>query len=449
MIYDVAIIGGGPVGLSAVGNLAPEGKSIVMFEKNRTGGVCLNEGCMPTKALLHSANVLDTVQNANKFGIHIEGKVNFNYKEVAQRKNQLIEALYAGSSKNMKTAGIELINEKAHLYGENSDGTVQIKAGDKIYTAKNVILASGSENFVPPIPGLDETAYISSREALQLEEAPKSLTVIGGGVLGVEFGTLFAKFGTKVDLIEMADEILPSMDKEFAGMLREYYAKQGINFHLQARAKSVKDGVVTIEKEGKEINIDNEQILLAVGRRPSINKLNLASLGIKSVNGAIVVDNRMKTSHPNVYAAGDLIGGSMLAHTGLHEGTVAAQAILGNLHKLNYNAIPGVIYTNPELAAVGATEEKLKADGIEYDKIVAPLAMSGRYVLDNDFETPGMLKVLVDKKRHILGVHILGNPASELIAIGAIAIAKDMTADELKSIVFPHPTVSGIFSSAL
>ncbi|MGL5261003.1 MAG: dihydrolipoyl dehydrogenase [Bacteroides sp.] len=448
MIFDVAIIGGGPVGLAAIQTLAPSGMKIVVFEKNKVGGTCLNEGCMPTKSLLHSASVFANTQTAKEFGVHAE-QATFNYKEVVARKDQMIAALLNGSEQKVKMSGVTLVQAEATLDGESKDGLIQIQANNERYQAKKLIIGSGSENFVPPIPGLKEAEYISSREALQLQEVPKTLTVIGGGVLGMEFASLFSTFGAKVDLIEMSEEILPSFDPELAAELRKYYATRGITFHTGAKAEKVDGKTITVSKAGKTYTLTNELILLAVGRKPATESLGLESLGIKMDRSAIVVNEQMRSSHPNVYACGDSIGGSMLAHTGLQEGAVAAMSILGMPAKLNYKTIPAAVYTSPELASVGYQEKELIAEHIPYEVVKAPMAASGRFILDNTLDTPGIFKALIHKEsKVILGIHILGNPASELIAIGGMAIAQNMTVDQLRSNVFPHPTASAIFSHA-
>ncbi len=448
MIYDVAIIGGGPVGIAAIRGLTPQGKSLVVFEKSKLGGVCLNEGCMPTKALLHSANVYDTVKTANKVGVKTSGDLTFNYAEISQRKSQIIQALGMGLSQGLGASGATIINEFAHIDGENADGTIRIKAGDKVYNAKDVIIGAGSTSAIPPIKGIESAEYITSREILDLTEAPKSLTVIGGGVLGLEFASLFATLGTKVDLVEMATEILPTMDREFAGMIRQQYEQKGITFHLAAKAEKIDGKTITISKDGKEEVLANDLLLLAVGRKPATDKLNLESLNIKMNRAAIAVNEQMQTSHPHVYACGDAIGGSMLAHTAMHEARVAASTILGMEDSLNYNSIPAVVYTNPEIASVGATEEQLKAQNIAYKVTKAPFAQAGRYILDNDFETPGFIKVLVSAENEaILGIHMIGNPSSEIISIGAMAIAEGYTLAKMQKFVFPHPTVVAIFQN--
>ena len=448
MIFDVAIIGGGPVGLAAIQTLAPAGLNVVLFEKNKVGGTCLNEGCMPTKSLLHSANVFSNTQTANQFGVHVD-QASFNYKEVAGRKDQLIAALFQGTTQKVEMSGVTYIQGEARIEGEDAKGNLLVAANGKTYLAKKLIIGAGSENFVPPIPGLQESSFISSREALQLTEVPKSLTVIGGGVLGMEFASLFATFGAKVDLVEMSDEILPTFDPELAGELRHYYASRGITFHIGTKAEKLAGKTLTVSKEGKIETITNDTILLAVGRKPATESLGLDQLAIQMNRSAIVVDQHMQTSHPQVYACGDSIGGSMLAHTGLQEGAVAAMSILGMPAKIDYKTIPAAVYTSPELASVGYQEKELLAEHIPYEVVKAPMAVSGRFVLDNTQDTPGLFKAFVHKEtKEILGIHILGNPASELIAIGGMAIAQKMTVDQLRSNVFPHPTASAIFSHA-
>lgn len=448
MIYDVAIIGGGPVGIAAIRTLAPKGKSIILFEGNKLGGTCLNEGCMPTKALLHSAHVFEALNEANKAGVEIGGAAKANYNIINQRKNQIIQALGMGATQGLEASGANIVYEMAQIDGENEDGTIRIKAGNQFYNAKDVILGAGSTSAIPPIKGIETAEYITSREILELTEAPKSLTVIGGGVLGLEFASLFAILGTKVDLVEMSPEILPTMDAEYAAIVRQQYEGKGIRFHLGAKAEQVNGKEIIISKNGVQTTLSNELLLMAVGRKPATDKLNLSSLNIETNRNAIVVDAQMKTSHPHVYACGDVIGGSMLAHTAMHEARVAAHTIMGISDSINYDSIPAVVYTNPEIASVGATEATLKNKGIAYNISNAAFAQAGRYVLENDFQTPGAVKVLTDKESgKIVGIHLIGNPASELIAIGTMAVAEGYTIAKMQQFVFPHPTVAAVFQN--
>jgi dihydrolipoamide dehydrogenase len=301
---------------------------------------------------------------------------------------------------------------------------------------------------LPPIPGLSEIDFLTSREALNLKETPQSLLIIGGGVIGIEFASFYNTLGTKVIIVEMLDEILGGMDKELSGMLRNEYAKKGIEFHLNTKVISVNGNTITIEKDGEKIALQAEKVLVSTGRRPITQGFGLENLHLEMFRSGIKVNEYMQTSIPNIYACGDVTGFSLLAHTAVREAEIAIERILGKSEKMDYKAIPGVVYTNPEIAGVGATEESLQAQNIPYTKKMLPLSYSGRFVAENEMGT-GVCKILTAEDNTILGVHILGNPASEIIVIAGIAIAKGMKAKELQSMVFPHPTVGEIIKETL
>lgn len=444
---DVAIIGGGPAGYTAAERAAKGGLSVVLFEKNALGGVCLNEGCVPTKTLLYSAKVYDTIRHASRYAVAAEGAT-FDYPKIIARKNKVVKKLTAGIRQKMKEAGVEVVTGEAVISGRAADGTIGIVCNETTCEAANVLLCTGSETVVPPIPGLSDSPFWTSREALQAKELPKSLVIIGGGVIGMEFASFFNSMGVEVHVVEMLDKILGPMDRELSGLLQAEYAKRGVRFYLSHKVTAVQGGMVTVEKEGERFAIEGERMLLSVGRRPVTKGFGLEALDLAPCRNGLQVNEYMQTSVPNIYACGDITGFSLLAHTASAEASVAVDHILGKQRPMRYHAIPGVVYTNPEIAGVGRTEEELQTAGISYAVKKLPMAFSGRFVAENE-QGNGVCKLLVADDGTLLGAHLLGNPASELIVIAGIAIEKGVKAEELEAIVFPHPTVGEIIKEAL
>ncbi len=448
MIYDVAIIGGGPAGYTAAERAGAAGLSTVLFEKNALGGVCLNEGCIPTKTLLYSAKVLDTIKGAGKYAISAESP-SFDFPRIVARKNKVVKKLVAGIRLKMKEAGVETIEGEAVIKDRTNDGILTIDCGETEYKTKHLLLCTGSETIIPPIQGLSDTEYWTSREALQVKELPSSLIVIGGGVIGMEFASFFNSLGVEVQVVEMLDEVLTGMDAELAGMLRAEYAKRGIKFYLAHKVTAINGSEVTVEKEGESFALQGDKVLMSVGRRPVLKGFGFETLALETFRNGVKVNEFMQTSLPNVYACGDITGYSLLAHTAVSEAEVAIKHILGKAGKgMSYKAIPGVVYTNPEFVGVGATEELLQKEGIHYTTKKIPMAFSGRFVAENEMGN-GICKIILSDDNTVIGAHMLGNPASELVVIAGIAIEKGMKADELESFVFPHPTVGEIFKEAL
>jgi len=451
MIYDLAIIGGGPAGYSAAELAGKTGLQTVLFEKNSLGGVCLNEGCIPTKTLLYSAKVYQSAKDSAKYGISCEN-ITSDLPKIIARKNKVVRKLVAGIRAKMAEAGIEVINGNAFIPAQSEEdkakGELSVECNEHIYKARKLLLCTGSETIIPPIAGIKETNFWTHREALDNKEVPESLLIIGGGVIGIEFASFFNTLGCKVVVVEMLDEILPGIDKAISVFLRNELSKKGIEFHTSAKVISVNDNRVEIEKDGEVQLIETSKILLSVGRKPLLRELGLENFVLEKFNNGLKVNEYMQTSNPNIYACGDITGFSLLAHTAVREAEVAIAHILGKNEKMSYKAIPGVVYTNPEIAGVGHTEETLQAENIPYNVKQLPMAYSGRFVAENELGN-GICKILEGTDGTILGVHIAGNPASEIIVIAGIAIEKGMKSEELKAMIFPHPTVGEIIKEGL
>lgn len=438
-MYDLAIIGGGPAGYVAAERAGAAGLKVILFEKNELGGVCLNEGCIPTKALLCCAKTYDHAQHGKAFGVNAEN-VSFDFSKMMERKTRVVRRLVGGVKAKMKAANADVVKEVATIEGRSQEG-FEIKCGEEQYVSRNVLLCTGSSAFVPPIPGLAESdAVVTNREILALEERPESLVVIGGGVIGMEFASFFNSIGTKVTVIEMLPEILGGLDSEISATLRGLYAKRGVEFHLNCKVTAVEGGTVVYQTpEGAVEKVSGDRILVSVGRRANVKGIGLENIGVEFDRG-VKVDDHMRTNIPGVYAAGDITGFSLLAHTASREAEVAVANILGGDEKMSYEAIPGVVYTNPEVAGVGLTEDK--ADGAGVLKL--PMAYAGRYVAENE-DITGLCKIIYDKASgRVLGMHMLGSPCSEIIQSGCIAVETGMTVEQLRKIVFPHPSVSEI-----
>ena len=447
MKYDVAIIGGGPAGYTAAEKAAKGGLSTVLFEKNALGGVCLNEGCVPTKTLLYSAKTYDQIKHASKYAVSAENP-SFDYPKIIARKNKVVKKLTAGIRMKMKESGVEVITGEAMIQGKTDEGNILIQCTEQVYEAKNLLVCTGSESVIPPIPGVNETEYWTSREALQSKELPASLIIIGGGVIGMEFASFFNSMGTEVQVVEMLDKILGPMDKELSDMLQAEYAKRGVKFYLGHKVTGIHGQEVTVEKDGESFTLHGEKVLLSVGRRPVTKGFGLETLALEPYRNGIKVNEYMQTSLPNVYACGDITAFSLLAHTAVSEAEVAIDHILGKARAMSYKAIPGVVYTNPEIAGVGKTEEELQASGTPYQVKKIPMAFSGRFVAENEMGN-GVCKLILAEDGTLIGAHLLGNPALELIVIAGMAIEKGMKAEEIESFVFPHPTVGEIIKEAL
>ena len=447
MKYDVAIIGGGPAGYTAAELAGKEGLNVVLFEKQNLGGVCLNEGCIPTKTLLYSAKVYDYARHASKYGVTVP-ESSFDLGKIIARKSKVVRKLVLGVKSKLTTNNVTIINGEAKVINKST-----VQCNDETYECSNLILCTGSETFIPPIPGVDQINFWTHRDALENKELPTSLAIVGGGVIGMEFASFFNSLGVEVTVIEMLDEILGGMDKELSALLRADYAKKGIKFLIGTKVLAFENtgngATVIFENQEGKGSITAEKILMSVGRRPVTEGFGLENLSLeRTERRCIKVDEYMQSSVESVYVCGDLTGFSLLAHTAVREAEVAVHHILGKQDKMSYRAIPGVVYTNPEISGVGQTEESLQSAGIAYKSIKLPMAFSGRFVAENE-GVNGMCKMLIGEDDTVLGVHVYGNPASEIITLAVMAVELGLKTEEWKRFVFPHPTVGEIFKEAL
>ncbi len=447
MKYDLIIIGGGPGGYNAAERAAHEGLKTILFEERALGGVCLNEGCIPTKTLLYSAKIYDYSKHSDKYGVTFDG-AKLDHSKVIDRKNKVVKTLVSGVGAKMKGAGVTVVNATAKVTARTPDG-ITVEAGGEKYIGAQLLVCTGSSAATPPIPGLKEALEsgmaMTNREILDLRELPKRLAVIGGGVIGLEMASYFNSVGAEVTVIEMLPKIAGPTDAEISALLQKEYASRGVKFLLETKVVSLGgkpgNGYVEIERNGNKEKVECDVALVSVGRRPRTANLGLEKLGVMMNRGAIVTDDMGHTSIPGIWAAGDVNGRSMLAHTAYREGEVVINNILGRKDRVDYRSIPAVIYTNPEVATVGETLESAKAAGFDASCHTISLRYSGRYIAENEGGN-GIVKIVVDNKhKTILGVHMYGTYASEIIYGAAAMVAREERVTDIQKLVFPHPTV--------
>ncbi|MFY9176444.1 MAG: dihydrolipoyl dehydrogenase [Caldicoprobacterales bacterium] len=451
MSYDLIVIGGGPAGYLGALRAAGEGLNTLLIEGRRVGGVCLNEGCIPSKTLLHSAKIYDYTRFSDKYGVTAK-EVEYDHAKVIKRKNKVVRTLVAGINSQLKAAKVNLVTGYGRIEGRNSQGYV-VRVGDDTYTGSRLLIATGSQPIIPPIPGVKEGIekgiVLTNREILDLEEVPKSLVIVGGGVIGLEMASYYNSAGSQVTVIEMLDHIGGETDREISQILLKNYKAKGIDFKLEARVVSIDGNKVVYKSQGQETVLETDKILMSVGRRPVTEDLGLETIGVEVENGRIKTDETGLTNIPNVYAAGDVNGKSLLAHTAYREAEVCVNNMVGRRDIMRYNAIPSVIYTNPEVASVGETEETAKKKGLDVETVKLSMRYSGRYVAENE-GGDGICKLVIDKKyNRLLGVHMIGNPASEIIYGAALMIETQMRIKDIKELVFPHPTVAEIIREGI
>ncbi|MDD3692984.1 MAG: dihydrolipoyl dehydrogenase [Oscillospiraceae bacterium] len=450
-LYDLIVVGGGPAGYNAAEKAGTAGLKTLIVEKRALGGVCLNEGCIPSKSLLYSAKIYDYTKHGSQYGVSVQGS-SIDQKAVIDRKDKVVKALVSGIGMSMKRHGVTVVNGKAEILGRGNDG-FEVSVDGTVYTGRQLLIATGSMPVIPPIPGLREGVesgfVLTNREILDLKEIPGELVIIGGGVIGLEMASYYNSVGSHVTIIEMLDHIAGNTDSEISSILMKNYKNKGITFKLGCKVVKVQPGKVIYEENGKSFEAAADKVLCSIGRAPVTTGFGLENLHVYTERGAIKTDEQMRTNVAGVYAAGDVNGVSMLAHTAYREGEVAVNTMLGKKDRMRYNAIPSVIYTNPEVGSVGETEESAKSKGYDVNTVNLSMRYSGRYVAENE-GGDGIVKLVVDKKyNRLLGVHMISNYASEIIYGAALMIETEMRVDDLKEIVFPHPTVCEVIREAL
>ena len=443
--YFLAIIGGGPAGYTAAERASKAGKDVVLFEQIAVGGTCLNVGCIPTKSLLYGAKQYYNATHAQKYGVTAEN-VTFDFAAMQKRKTIVVRKLVAGIKQRLNNEHCTLVSGFAKVESR-TDELVTISCNGETYEAENLMICTGSTNFVPPIPGIQDNEHVwDSTDALNATELPKSIIIVGGGVIGMEFATLYHELGIPVTVIEALPSILPNLDPEVVTVLADKYRKAGINILTETRVEKIDGGKVT----ANGVEYEADKILVSVGRRANLNGLEALN-DIELNRGAIVIDDFCKTNLPNVYACGDVTGKIMLAHVAARQAEVAIGRMLKviPLQRIAYNAIPSVVYTNPEIASVGITESQAESMSIPVEVRKLPMTFSGRFMAENEGET-GLCKMIVDAKNHsVLGVHMIGNPCSEFVSAASFAVRMGYTVAEFQQVVFPHPTVSEILHEIL
>jgi len=444
---DLVILGGGPAGYYAAEQAGAAGLDTVLVGKGHLGGVCLNEGCIPSKTILYSAKLLSQARNSAKFGVSADG-VRFDLATVMARKNRIIDTLRKAIASTLKKNKVRLIAAEGQVLAKEG-GACRVRAGDEVIEARRLLVCTGSEAIRIPVPGADQDFVYTNREILSVDTIPGRLVVVGGGVIGLEIATFFAEVGSSVTVVEMLASVGGPIDTEISGILQKEMEKKGVAFKLNARVTGVGDHSVTYEVEGGRETVAADIVLMSVGRRPVTKGVGLENIGLNCERGAVVTDERSRTNLPNVWAAGDVNGKSMLAHTAYREGDVAVDDMLGKPNSVRYNSIPAVIYTHPEVAVVGYTEKEASGAGYDAASAKLPMSYNGRYLAETEAGR-GICKVVVDREYGtLLGVHMIGSACSEMIFGAAAMIEDEMRIKDIRDIVFPHPTVSEILKDTL
>jgi len=444
-VFDIIVIGGGPGGYLAAERAGARGMSVLLIEQSRLGGVCLNEGCIPTKTLIHAAKSYHHAQHSAHIGVTADG-VKFDLPTAMKWKKKTVDTLVRGVGYQMKRHHVTVVEGTGTLTDRNT-----VRVGDETYQGKNIIIATGSSAAVLPVPGAKPGEHpakgprvMTSREILDLQELPEKLVVVGGGVIGMEFASLFDALGVKVEVIEMLDRIVPVMDQEIGKLLSK--SLSNIDIHVGARVQAItKEGVAYQDAAEEKRIAPAEVVLLAVGRRPNTSGIGLEAAGVDADRTGIRVNEQMRTNVPGIYAVGDVNGKSLLAHSAYRMAEVAVNSIAGEADRMRYKAVPWVVYTMPEVSGCGLTEEAARESGREIRVAKLPMRANGRFIAENPAGSPGLCKVIADAKSDVLlGVHMLGAVNSEMIYGVAAMIESELRVREVREIIFPHPSVSEI-----
>lgn len=449
--FDVIVLGGGPGGYLCAERASQGGLKAAVIEKRWMGGTCLNEGCVPTKSLLYCAKQYAAAKHGADYGVSADN-VKFDHAKVVERKDKVVKTLVSGVSATMKSHGVKVFMAEARVEGRDAEG-FKVWAGDELVCCDRLVIATGSVAAVPPIPGVKEgleTGFVmTNREILDLKELPKSIVCMGGGVIGLEMACYFATVGVKVTVIEMMPKIAGPTDEEICKNLMKTYEKEGMEFKLSAKVLEVGTNCVTYEDAEGKHTIECDRVLLSTGRRANVQGLDLEKIGVETERGAVITDRHLCTNVTGVYAVGDCNGKLMLAHTAYREAEVAVNHMLGIKDEMRYEAIPSVIYTTPEVAAVGETEASAKAKGLNVKVVKTPMMVSGRYVAEN-LRGDGFCKLVYDLDRNcLIGVQMIGSYASEIIYGAALMLETELPLSQLKKLVFPHPSVCEVIREGL
>ncbi|GKZ03814.1 dihydrolipoyl dehydrogenase [Paraclostridium bifermentans] len=445
----VAVIGGGPGGYVAAIKAAMLGAEVTVIEKRKVGGTCLNVGCIPTKALLASSSLISSIKEAKDFGIHINGEVESNFNDIMNRKNKVVSQLISGIEFLFEKRGIKLVNGFGKLVDTNKIEVNKEDGSKELVEADKIILANGSQPVILPMFPYDGDKIITSDEALNLKDVPKSLLIVGGGVIGCEFGQFFRALGTEVTIVEMFDQLLPLEDKDVAKQLQRQFKKDKIKVMTGVKIEKceiVDNEVVATLSNGKEVKA--EKALLSIGRKPYLDNSGIEDIGIELERGKVIVNENLETNVKGIYAIGDIINTPFLAHVASKEGLVAAQnAVCGNSKTVNYAAVPRCVYTEPEVAGVGKTEKELQENGIEYNTGQFDFRALGKAQAIGHFQ--GFIKILADKNDKIIGASIVGPHATDLLTELSLAVHLGLTVEEVGDVIHAHPTLSEGIMEAL
>ena len=438
MKYDFAVIGAGPAGYVAAKKAASAGLKVVMVEKKKLGGVCLNEGCVPSKTLLQAAKTYHHAKHGSIFGVEA-GSLSFDFGKAHAHKNSVMDRMRDGIAGLMKKNKVEVIEGEAKL----------VKGGFSVngesHEAENILLCTGSSPSIPPIPGIEADHIVDSTGILDNEQLPESLVIVGGGVIGCEFACVYASVGVPVTVLEAMPEICPNLDPEIAAILRKELENKGVTFLLGAKVEKFEGKSVSYNLEGESKEIESDLVLVATGRKPNVSGLGLEDIGLDfDPRGGVKVDPRGATNLPGVWAAGDITGQAWLAHAASRMAEVVVHNITGQKDQMRHDTMPAVVYTSPEVAVVGLTKEEAVDRGFKVKTGKIPMAINARYIAENPGEQ-GMCKVVLDADTNrFLGVHMVGGACSEMI-FGAVAMLEtELREEEIEEIVFPHPTTSEI-----
>ena len=439
MKYDFAVIGAGPAGYVAAKKAAASGLKTLLVEKSKLGGVCLNEGCVPSKTLLQAAKTYHHAKHGSVFGVEVEG-LSFDFPKAHAHKNQVMDKMRNGIAGLMKKYKVEVVEGEATLLPG-----LEISINGETHQADNVLLCTGSSPAMPPIPGIDSEQVVDSTGILNRETLPDHLIIVGGGVIGCEFACMYASVGVPVTVLEAMPEICPNLDSDVAKTLREELAKKGVNFKLDTKVESIDEKSVRFANAGGSDSLDGDLVLVATGRAPNVKGLGLEELGLDfDPRGGVRVDDRGATNIPGLWAAGDVTGQAWLAHAASRMAEVVVHNLTGRPDRMRFDKMPAVVYTSPEVAVVGLTKEEAETRGLKVKTGRIPMAINARYLAENPDES-GLCKVVLEAETNrLLGVHMVGGACSEMIFGATAMLETELREEEIEEIVFPHPTTSEI-----